>query len=301
MGFSISKRTALVACVVVMLAASACGDSDDSGTDPGPRGDFFVRTVSTGEELDFSGYDVRVNDVFATLIGPNDSVHFASRAVDTYNVELAEVAANCVVTGDNPRPVLVIADSQTGTTFEIACVATAGVLQVVTATSGEDPDDSYTLAIDGLAAGSIGANDTVRAEDLETGEHTVRLGGIALNCRLVGDPEREVAVPREDTIETTYELVCTDQVGRVRIITSTAGVLPDRDGYEVEIEFAGPIPVESIDTVTVGSVASGVTSVRLLEASVAGNCSVEGENPRSVTVVAGEPVTAYFAVACVGP
>ena len=301
MGFAISKRAALVGCGALMLAVVACGDSDDSGTDPGPRGDFSVQTVTTGVELDYSGYDVRVNGVFATLIGPNDSVEFVDRAVDTYSVELTEVAANCTVAGDNPRPVQVIADSKTGTTFEVACAATAGVLQVVTATSGDDPDDSYTLAIDGLATGSIGANDTARTADLATGEHTVRLGGIALNCRLVGDPEREVLVPRENTIETTYEVVCTDQVGRVRIITSTAGAFPDRDGYEVEIEFGGPIPIEPIDTLTVRSVASGVTSVRLLEASVADNCSVEGENPRSVTVSVGTVVTAHFAVACVGP
>lgn len=300
MGFSISRRAALAGCSALMLAA-ACGNSDDSGTDPGPRGDFFVRTVSTGEELDYSGYDIRVNGIFASLVGPNDSVNFADRAVDTYSVELTEVATNCVVNGDNPRPVLVIADSQTGTTFEVACVATSGVLQVVTTTSGEDRDDSYTLAVDSLEAVSIGANDTARTADLETGEHTVRLGDIAVNCRLVGDPERQVVVPRENTIETTYEVLCTDQVGTVTISISTVGVLPDRDGYEVEIEFAGPIPVESIDTVTVGSVAGGVTSVHLLETSVADNCSVEGQNPRSVTVPVGGFASTHFIVTCVGP
>ena len=300
MGFSISKRVALVGCGVLTLAAAACGDSNDSGTNPGgPRGDFAVQTATTGVEFDNSGYEVRVNGVFASLMGPNDSVEFVDRAVDTYSVELAEVAANCAVAGDNPRPVLVIADSKTATTFEVACLATAGVLQVVTATSGVNRDDGYTLAVDGLDAGSIGANDTTRTADLATGEHTVRLGEIALNCRLVGDPEREVLVPREDTIETTYEVVCTDQVGSLRIITSTAGNVPDPDGYEVDIEFADPIPVEAVDTVTVRSVAGGVTSVGLRESSVADNCSVEGENPRSVTVQVGGLVSTEFQVACV--
>lgn len=301
MGFSISKRVALAGCGALMLAAAACGDSDDSGTNPGgPRGDFSVQTVTTGVQLDFSGYEVRVNGLFATIMGPNDSVEFVDRAVDTYSVELSEVAANCAVAGDNPRPVLVTADSKTATTFEVACLATAGVLQVVTATSGVNRDDGYTLAIDDLDAGSIGANDTARTADLETGEHTVRLGDIALNCRLVGDPEREVVVPSEDMIETTYEVVCTDQVGRLRIITATTGDLLDPDGYEVDIEFAGPIPVEAVDTVTVRSIAGGVTSVGLRESSVADNCSVEGENPRSVTVQVGELVSTQFQVACVG-
>ena len=301
MWFLISKRAALLGCGALTLAVAACGDSDDSGTNPGPRGDFSVQTVTTGVEFDLSGYEIRINGIFATLMGPNDSVEFVNRAVDTYSVELTDVAANCAVAGNNPRPVLVIADSKTGTTFEVACLATAGVLQVVTATSGENPDSGYTLAVDGLEAGSIGANDTARTADLATGEHTVRLGEIALNCRLVGDPEREVFVPSEDVIETKYEVVCTDQVGSLRIITVTTGGRPDRDGYEVDIEFGGPIPVESIDTVTVGSVAGGVTSVRLRESSVADNCAVEGENPRSVTVPVGGLASTLFQVACVFP
>jgi hypothetical protein len=205
------------------------------------------------------------------------------------------------VGGNNPRPVLVIADSKTGTTFEVACVATAGILQVVTSTSGENPDDSYTLAVDGMESIVIGANDTARTADLETGEHTVRLGDIALNCRLVGDPERNVVVPREDVIQTTYEVVCTDQVGSLQIITSTSGERPDRDGYEVDIEFGGPIPVGSIDTLTVSQVAGGVTSVRLRESSVADNCTLKGENPRSVTVAAGELVSTLFEIDCAFP
>jgi hypothetical protein len=300
MGILMSRRTAVWACGA-LLAVAACGDSTDSGTNPGPRGDFSVQTVTTGVELDLGGYEVRVNGIFATLIGPNDSVEFVDRAVDTYSVELTEVAANCSVGGNNPRPVLVIADSKTGTTFELACVATAGILQVVTSTSGENPDDSYTLAVDGMESIVIGANDTARTADLETGEHTVRLGDIALNCRLVGDPERNVVVPREDVIQTTYEVVCTDQVGSLQIITSTSGERPDRDGYEVDIEFGGPIPVGSIDTLTVSQIAGGVTSVRLRESSVADNCTLKGENPRSVTVAAGELVSTLFEIDCAFP
>lgn len=299
MGFSISTRFVPVCCGILVLAVMACGDSDDNGTNPsGPRGDFSVVTVTTGVELDADRYEVRINDLFASLIGVNDSVAFVSRAVDTYTVELAEVATNCVVSGDNPRPVLVIENSETSTTFEITCSATAGVLQVVTSTSGVNPDDEYTLAVDDLGSVMIGANDTASTADLETGEHTVRLGDIALNCRLVGDVERTVLVPSDDMIETTYEVVCTDQVGNLRLITSTTGVLLDSDGYEVVIEYGGPIAVAPTGVRTVGSVVAGVTQVRLLESSVAANCSLEGENPRTVTVPAGGLISTVFDVTC---
>jgi hypothetical protein len=228
-------------------------------------------------------------------------VEFSNRAVSTYSVELTQVADNCTVAGNNPRPVLVIADSQTGTTFEVNCVVTAGVLQVVTTTTGENPDDGYTLAVDGSDAGTIGANDTARTADLETGEHTVRLGDIALNCRLVGDPERTLKVPSEDMVETKYEVFCTERVGNLRIVTSTTGLFPDPDGYEVVIEFGGPIPIGSTDVVTVGSVAGGVTRVQLIESTVADNCSVEGENPRTVNVPSGGLVNTLFDVTCGAP
>ena len=299
MGFSISRRFFLTWIGALILALGACGD--DNAADPGPRGAFSVQTISSGDELDPDGYEIRVDDAFAATIGVNDSVEFANRAVSTYSVELTQVAGNCTVAGDNPRQLLVIADSQTGTTFEVNCIVTAGVLQVVTATTGENPDDGYTLAVDGSDAATIGANDTARTADLETGEHTVRLGDIALNCRLVGDPERTLTVPSADMVETKYEVFCTDRVGNLRIITSTTGLFPDPDGYEVVIEFGGSIPIGSTDVVTVGSVAGGVTRVQLIESTVADNCAVDGENPRSVNVPSGGLVNTLFDVTCEAP
>jgi len=302
MAFSISNRVVPVCCGALILAAAACGDSDDGGTtDPGARGDFSVVTVTSGVELDTDRYEIRVNDVFASLIDVNDSVIFTNRTVNTYTVELAEVASNCAVSGDNPRPVQVLANTQTATTFEVTCFVTAGVLQVVTASSGQNPDDGYTLAVDGLDVGVMGANDTVRTADLETGEHTVRLGDIALNCRLVGDPERNVFVPSEDTIETKYEVVCTDQVGNLRLVTSTTGLFPDADGYEIVIESGSPITMRNTEVKTVGSVAAGVTQVRLLESSVADNCTLQGANPRTIDVPAGGLIDTLFEVTCVVP
>jgi len=300
-GLFTGRCLALVSCGAIVLLAAGCGGSDGGATAPGDRGDFSVLTSSSGPELDADGYEIRVNDLFASIIGVNDSVQFGNRAVNTYTVELSDVADNCVVAGDNPRPVTVATDVEAVTTFEVSCTETAGVLQVVTETTGVDLDDGYTLSIDGSPVGTIGANDTVSTTDLVTGDHTVRLGEIALNCQLVGDPERTVAVPSEDSIETKYELLCTDRVGYVRVLTSTTGVLPDDDGYEVVIATGAPVPVPSTGVRTVGSVAAGVTTVWLLDSSLASNCHVVGENPISVTVPAGGLVEAPFEVACGAP
>jgi len=298
MGFSISKRVSLAGCGALALAAIGCGDDSGGGTDPGPVGDYSVLTVSSGVEFDANGYEVRVDNSFGGFIGVNDSLEFPNRPVDTYSIGLVDVASNCTVDGDNPRPVQVIADSHTGTTFEVACVGTAGVLRVVTATSGENPDDGYALAVDGADAVMIGANDTAETADLPTGEHTVRLGEMALNCRLVGDPERNVTVPREDLVETKYEVFCTDRVGNLRLVTSTTGLFPDVDGYQIVIEIGGPIPIRATDVKTVGSVVGGANRVHLVESSVADNCSVLGENPRTIVVPSGGLVDTVFDVTC---
>ena len=282
---------------VALVALAGCGD-DDNGTAPGPRGDFSVIAFTTGVELDEDGYEIRVNDIFAALIGVNDTADFPNRAVDTYLIELTEVADNCTVSGNNPRELLVQADSETETTFNVECIGTEGVLRVITSTSGPRADDQYTLEVDGMDAGTIGANDTASTAELDTGEHTVRLGDIALNCRLAGDPLRTLDVPSEATVETTYEVFCTDQVGLVRIVTSTTGVLPDPDGYLFVIEYGDPLAVGASDVRTVRDVAAGINRVTLLESSVADNCSVVGENPRTVAVPAGSLVSAPFEVSC---
>lgn len=301
MGFSMSKRAFLAGCGALILASSACGDDGGGGTDPGPVGDYSVLTSSSGDDLDPDGYDIRVNSNLAGIIGVNDSLEFPNRPADTYSVELTNIATNCTVNGDNPRLLQVIADSHTQTTFELTCVATAGVLRVVTSTSGENPDDGYTLAVDGSDAVTIGANDTAQTADLPTGEHAVRLGDMALNCRLAGDPERNVAVPSDDLVETKYEVFCTDRVGNLRLVTTTTGLFPDPDGYQVVIEIGGPIPLRSTGVKTVGSVVGGINRVRLVEASVADNCTVQGENPRSVDVPSGGLAVTEFDVACEVP
>lgn len=301
MGVHNSRRAWGLGFGFLLMATAACGGDDEGTTAPGERGNFSVLTSSTGPELDADGYEILVNDIFAALIGPNDSVQFGNRAADTYTVQLADVAGNCTVAGENPRSVTVSSGAEAVTTFDVTCTETAGVLQVVTETTGPDPDDAYTLFVDGDFAGPIGANDTISSAELVTGNHSVRIGDIALNCQIVGNPGREVSVPSQDTVRTTYEVLCTDRVGYVRLITSTTGTLPDEDGYEAVIEFGTPIALPTTGVRTVGSVAAGVTTVRLVESSVADNCSIEGPNPRTVTVPSGGLVESTFVVSCTLP
>ncbi len=289
--------------VAVLATVAACGDSDD-GTGPagptGPRGDFRVETVTTGAELDVE-YGIGIDGIVSSVIGANDSTTFSDFAVATYSLELVDVAQNCVVEGDNPRPLTVVEADIVATTFEVACLTTTGILEVVTSTSGVNPDDGYSLAVDGEAVGTIGANDVARTGDLVTGEHTLRLGSIALNCLLGGDARRSVDVPSEGVVTSTYEIFCTDQTGDLRITTVTSAGLSAPSGYDVIVEWADPAPMGANDVMTLGSVAPGLARVSLDASHLPPDCTVMGENPRTVTISVGSTTDTTFEVDCGKP
>ena len=99
-------------------------------------------------------------------------------------------------------------------------------------------------------------------------------------------------------VETKYEVVCTDQVGNLRLRTSTTGLFQDADGYEIVIGTADPLTMRHTEVRTVGSVAAGVTQVRLIESSVADNCTLLGESSRVLDVPAGGLIETLFEVTC---
>ncbi len=294
---NISMGQVLLVCASV-FSLTACGDSDDNGTAPGPRGDFTVRTTTTGVEQD-SEYGVAIDDIFTRTRGANDSSTWEGVSVDTYALELVEVRDNCIVAPENPRLLTLVADDIVETTFEVECFETLGILEVVTETTGESPDVEYSLAVDGTAVGTIGANDTARTADLVTGDHTLELGSIAVNCVLTGDALRTVAVPSQGTATSIYEVFCTDQVGDLRIVTETTG-FGDPDGFEFRVLFDDPVLVQSDSSVVVESVAIGVARVELIEESVLEFCTYSGPNPRSVEIRQGEVSETTFQFECRG-
>jgi hypothetical protein len=86
----------------------------------GGDGTLTVTTSTTGSNLDPDGYTVSVDGSASQPIPTNGSVSFTGPAGD-HQVELSGVAANCTVSGANPRPVTVPAGGTTSTRFEVSC------------------------------------------------------------------------------------------------------------------------------------------------------------------------------------
>ena len=84
--------------------------------------------------------------------------------------------------------------------------------------------------------------------------------------------------------------------GTLEIRATTSGVEPDGDGYIVQVDAGQPQPLVTGAAIEVPDVEPGSHAVLLGE--IAPNCTVEGDNPRTVSLAAGQTATLEFAVAC---
>jgi Tol biopolymer transport system component len=86
--------------------------------------------------------------------------------------------------------------------------------------------------------------------------------------------------------------------GSVQVTTATSGADLDPDGYSVTVDGSDRGALGVSGTLTVEGVASGDHLVGL--SGLAGNCHVQGENPRTSSVTVGATATVAFAVTCTG-
>ena len=84
--------------------------------------------------------------------------------------------------------------------------------------------------------------------------------------------------------------------GTLQITTSTSGVEQDADGYSVQIGTEAAQAIGATATLTSEDIPPGSYTVQL--SGIAENCTVTGDNPRTVAVTAGETATAAFVITC---
>ncbi len=84
--------------------------------------------------------------------------------------------------------------------------------------------------------------------------------------------------------------------GTLEITTSTGGTEPDADGYVVQLDSGPTEALGASATARHTDLSSGAHTVQL--SGLAPNCTVAGENPRAVNIIAGETATVSFAITC---
>ena len=261
-----------------------------------------IAAVTSGPSPDADGYTISIDGADRGPLAANGTVTVDALTAGSHSVGLSGIAANCQVQGENVQAVTVTAGANASVAYTIACVAPpadAGSIRITTATSGADPDpDGYTFSVDGGAAQPIAVNANTTLPNLAAGAHSVRLAGASGNCSIAGPNPRPVAVTSGGTADAAFVISCsatTATTGSIKITTATTGSSPDA-GYEVSVDGGSSQGIGSNAELTISNVATGDRSVTL--GGLASNCTLQGSNPRTVSVTAGAQASVTFALTC---
>jgi len=174
---------------------------------PPTPGNVVVTTATSGSSLP-SGYTASLDGGPASPIGINDSVTATGIAAGEHTVALRGMPGNCTVAGPNPQPVTVAAGSTARAAFTIDCAAATGSLTVTTTTTGSNLPAGYTVILDTGQSGAIGANESVTASGIPTGDHTLTLSGVPGNCSLASPNPQVVTITAGATTQASFAISC---------------------------------------------------------------------------------------------
>lgn len=278
-----------------LLLAVAC----ESGSGP-LTGNLRVTARTTGGDLDLDGYGVRVDDVQRTTVAANGFVLISDLPTGSHAIALSNIASNCTSSATNPAAASVPALAETtAVAFAIACVATG--VHITTSTIGLDLDSTgYFAQVNGVSAGVVVAsNGSVDITRLPAGAQSVTLSGLAANCAVSGANPQSVTLAVGQIVTVAFQVLCVAATGVIEVSAATTGIDLDADGYSVQIGTT----TQSLGingTIRFPGQAAGDHSVSLSGAAF--NCSVGGDNPRTIPVTTGgltrDTARTTFAVSC---
>jgi Tol biopolymer transport system component len=281
----------------LFLPLLSCGGEDLVSP---TTGSIAITTTTTGPEPDPDGYAISVNDGAEVGMGANGAHHVNELPAGSYTVGLGGMEGNCTLEGDNPRAVIVEGGATATVQFNVTCGPTTGSIRITASTDGPSPDpDGYSIILDGTDRGALAVSGELTVEGLASGDHVVGLSGIAANCQAAGENPRSVTVTAGNAVTAAFVLTCTTPPavsGDIRVTTTTSGASPDPDGYAFSVDGGAEQPIGTSASATVAGVAASEHTVTL--SGLASNCTVQGTNPRAVTVAAGVTAEVTFAVIC---
>ena len=153
-------------------------------------------------------------------------------------VRLSGVADHCVLGGDNPKDVTVVAGETVTVAFSIVCGPATGSLNLQVVTTGDDIDPDGYLVMTSDPPLRIASNGATMIAGLPAGEIAIQLFDIAGNCAFVEGPT-VVTVPPAGVVQVDYTLTC---LGRLPndIAFAAAALYPDpQDIFVVNANGAG--------------------------------------------------------------
>jgi Tol biopolymer transport system component len=264
-----------------------------------PVGVIQVTSVTTGPAP--ASYDLLLDGISQGFIGANAVRALPDAPQGQHAIGLGGIPANCQLEGQNPREVTVAPAGTVEVSFTVACTpppAETGSLTITTSTTGADPD-GFRVVTDGGAPQPIALSGTLTLPNMPVGSHTVRLTGLAANCSVSGANPRTVSVAAGATANVAFVVECAPTVGAIQVVITTSGSDLDPDGYTYQVDAQPAQPIAVNASATVENLPIGAHTVLLSGQTPL--CSIQGENPRSVTVRGGETAEVRFEVVCTRP
>jgi hypothetical protein len=273
----------------VLLLACACG------TDPlvpSPTATLLVRTSTSGVAGDPDGYTVSLDGGAARPIGAEAQLALPDVASGTHQVRLDGIASNCALTGENPRTVALGAGDTANVGFSLTCATPGNQARVVSRTSGPSPDtDGYLVSLDGGAPQPIGIAAGLMLRDLEPGNHTLAISGLADNCALDGPNPIPFVISSAPATDVTVDVLC----AALTVTTSTSGADPDLDGYLISVDGEDS-PAFGANATRLFPLAAGTHALALR--GLADNCTLGESGSRTVSMTPGVLSQTTFEVSC---
>jgi Tol biopolymer transport system component len=316
---ALARAWALALPTVIGLLAASCSDSVGPTAPTGPvpegskppisaaaasTGSLRIITSTTGIDLDPNGYAAIVDNGTHYPIDLKDTVVVTGLTPGTHSVSMDNVSLNCRGNTQLTRSVSIQAGATTTVTYSFTCTAltiATGTIQVVTSTTGSNLDpDGYTYSVDSAAVRSIGINTTVTVGKFKLGNHSVLLGGVASNCTISGSNPRVVNVTENTTVQAVFSVTCSGNGGTGSITASvpTTGQNLDPNGYTLTVDGGSGQHADVNASTTFSALSPGNHSVQLTTSTVANNCSVNGPNPKIVSVTGGQTTQVSFPIVC---
>ena len=198
------------------LALAACSDHP---TEPAV-GQVRVTVSTTGPVTDPDGYTLTLDGTVTAVVGSNGEATFSDVTPGEHSVAVDGLAVNCSAAA--VPPVSVASGVIANVTVSVTCVELVGALRVVAPTTGVDPDVAYLLYIDQDAPRLLLANDSLEFPIVLSGNHAIRIAGVAPNCQVANAAARTAVVAFGITTVERFDVACTSRVSRV-LFSSTRG------------------------------------------------------------------------------
>ena len=171
-----------------------------------------------------------------------------------------------------------------------------GHIEVALGVGGYPPDpDGVLVVLDGREGFTLQDGENQVIADLAIGSHAVHISDVAWHCELAGEPTRAVEVQADQTSRVPITVACRN-IGALSVRTRTAGSSADPDGFTVELEGQGVLPVTDATTAMWPELEAGPYRMRLV--GLADQCWIPGESDFIVEVVATDTTRVEFGIAC---